>query len=107
MDVTIIIIIILVIIVIALGVVSFVPFGGKLLMCSSNVSNIVSASNCSIIGYISKSDCPVMEVRPDAESCQTFVDAKECPDNPPEGFYTDTWCKSKYTYLNPTPTPTP
>jgi hypothetical protein len=123
MDAKIIVIVVLVIIVIALGVVSFVPFGGKLLMCS-NVSNIVSASNCSIAGYISKSDCPVTAGEADEESCKSFVDAKECPASSttpatatscksfvdaeaakykPEAFYTDLWCDTKYATLSTTP----
>jgi hypothetical protein len=79
-----------------------VPFGGKLLLCSSNVGTIVSASNCSAAGYISKSDCPEKEGKADEESCKSFVDAKECPadGNKPEAFYTEPWCKSKYAALN-------
>jgi hypothetical protein len=104
MDIKLIIIIVLVIIIIGLGVVSFVPFGGKLLLCSSNVSNIVSASNCSIAGYISKSDCPEGEAT--EESCQSFIKEaiSEMPVNEPEAFYTETWCKGKYKTLA-TPVP--
>jgi hypothetical protein len=57
MDIKIIMIIILVVVIIGLVVVGFVPFGGKLLLCSSNTSNIVSASNTSNI--VSASNCGI------------------------------------------------
>ncbi len=99
MDIKVILIIILLLVVVGFGVVSFVPFGGKLLLCSSNVSNIVSESNCSNIGYISESSCPSSKA--DKESCQSFIDDATAGMGPhPEAYYDEKWCKSKYATLN-------
>jgi hypothetical protein len=100
MDIKIIMIIILVVVIIGLVVVGFVPFGGKLLLCSSNTSNIVSASNTSNI--VSASNCGI---RVSASNCgiMGYISKSSCPsvsEQNPESYYDEKWCKSKYVSIS-------
>ena len=114
-DIKIIIIIVLAVIVLALGVVSFIPFGGKKLLCpavtSSNIadtgncasfckatdcSSAITATSCALAGFMDGDSTP-----PSATSCKTFIDAATVGMGPnPEAFYTDIWCKNKYATLS-------
>ena len=120
-----IVVIVLALALIAFGVVAFVPFGGKKLLCPASISgNVADSSNCSILGYISESNCPdatstTTTTPATAESCKSFVDAAKtsCPtaataascnalnhyaanDEGATSLFTQTWCSSKYASLS-------
>ena len=103
MNPLIIVVIVLALALIAFGVVALVPFGGKKLLCPAGISgNVADSSNCSIMGYISESNCPDAKVEylttpSTAASCKPFVDAKE---SEVTGIHDEKWCKTKYATLN-------
>jgi hypothetical protein len=93
MDAKVIVIIVLVVIIIALGVVSFVPFGGKKLFCPA-------ADEAEEIECPEAEECPDSNVAT-ATSCATFVKAATSNLNVNlESYYDDKWCKSKYATLS-------
>jgi hypothetical protein len=125
MNPLIIVVIVLALALIAFGVVAFVPFGGKKLLCPASISgNVADSSNCSILGYISESNCPDVTVEysttpATAESCKSFVDAAKtsCPtaataascnalqhyaatDEGATSVFNQPWCSSKYASLS-------
>ena len=106
MDFKIILIIILLIVVIGFGVISFVPFGGKKLLCpastSSCPSGYIAQSSCPAStsscpsGYIDQSSCPASTsttTPATAASCQTFVAAETAKYTGAAGV---SWCKSTF-----------